>query len=44
MSSADQILTHLDPKGIQSMGKLTPVGASRLAEGFRRTREESLQD
>ncbi|MEZ6033203.1 MAG: hypothetical protein R3C17_08935 [Planctomycetaceae bacterium] len=32
MSSADQILTHLGPKGIQSMGKLTPVGANRLAE------------
>ena len=32
MSSADQILTHLGPLGVQSMGKLTPVGASRLAE------------
>ena len=32
MSSADQILTHLGPAGVQSMKKLTPVGASRLAE------------
>ena len=30
LSSADTILTHLGPKGVQSMGKLTPVGASRL--------------
>lgn len=31
-NSADEILAHLGPSGVQSMQKLSPVGASRLAD------------
>jgi len=31
-NSADEILAHLGPAGVQSMQKLSPVGASRLAD------------
>jgi hypothetical protein len=32
VSSADEVLAHLGPAGVQSMAKLSPVGANRLAE------------